>query len=341
MRKFIVVILSLTLFTPINANANIATPKSEVELAIEKTQNYVYSGKGSITINSEDTIFGGDPTHFEYIRDVNGSDYMYNEGNKHRFIRDAKRIYVHSSYLLEHKPFDKLIPEKENVMYLIPEKFNNYYLYGNESTAKTDNPNGYFRYLGIRNYINPDSDFKKNEDGSYSVLDNQAKRETFININSEGFITELIIKSLDKEVPVISEKYSYTEIENVLLLFPEYDYKNIDLFAKTDKYNSMYYSSLMKDNLSFIYRMSGIEAKRMDPKTGTLLIKNITIADIKIFLSNKLKFWYSSSNSLTTDKGYKQFGSKIQQSLKGYNNKVYTGCLSKKGNELRFILAKC
>jgi len=243
--------------------------------------------------------------------------------------------------LRNYTPFDRIIPLNENVMYLIPDKFSNFYQYGKGKISDVFNSNVYFRFLGIRNYFSEDSVFDKNENGIYSVVNTQEKIETLIKINKEGFVTELISTKLGEKEPYITEKYSYDEIENILSLLPAYDYKNIEIHAKTEQYNNIYLATLMKSNLSFVYRMAGIEAKRLDTKTGDLLIKNITSADIKKFLEKELKYWYSNSNSLSTDKGYKQVGDKIQQSLKGYNNKIYTGCLSKKGTNFKFVLNKC
>ena len=325
------------IFPPMEANAS--TSKSEVELAIEKTINYIYSTKGSVTIEAENRIFGGNPTQSRYIRDKNNSEYLYEYGAK--FIKNEKGQYLHSSYLRNYTPFDRIIPLNENVMYLIPDKFSNFYQYGKGKISDVFNSNVYFRFLGIRNYFSEDSVFDKNENGIYSVVNTQEKIETLIKINKEGFVTELISTKLGEKEPYITEKYSYDEIENILSLLPAYDYKNIEIHAKTEQYNNIYLATLMKSNLSFVYRMAGIEAKRLDTKTGDLLIKNITSADIKKFLEKELKYWYSNSNSLSTDKGYKQVGDKIQQSLKGYNNKIYTGCLSKKGTNFKFVLNKC
>ncbi|MFM7088919.1 MAG: hypothetical protein ACKOW9_05330 [Candidatus Paceibacterota bacterium] len=336
MRKFMVLVATLSLLTPVSATAS--SPQKEVELAFEKTTKYLYSNKGSITLNVENRLIDGQTTRSEYIRDKNGTEY-YGLGN-YKVIKDKKNTYLHSSYLREHTPFDKILPENENVMFILPKKLENFYLYGKNSQSDALNPKSDFMFLALRNYLSPSSKYSKKPDGKYLITDQEARENITISLNASGLITEITVDVKDNTGLSINEKYNYSEIANILTVLPKYDYKNLDTYAKTDQYNSLYYSRLINDNLGFIYRMAGISSKRNDPLTGALQVKDITSADISSFFK-EIKFWYRSSNSLSTDKGYKQIGDKVQQSLKGYNNKLYTGCLSKEGNTLKFTFSKC
>ena len=338
MRKITVLLLLALLTNPTAAFGS--TAKVEVEQAIKRTSDYLYSKKLSITVKSTMTFPDNSKTSSEYVRDKNRTEYLYNQGNKHRFIKDTKNTYLHSSYLTQYHPFDKIINGTENAMYLVPNRFENFYIYGKNPKSAVDDPNGYLNYLTINNKISPQSEYTSISPNKYKIKDNESNQEIYLTINDKGLVSEITTNSLDRTIYNAYETYNYDEISNILSVLPKYDYRNLDTIIKTNRYNELYYAEIINENLNFIYTMAGISAKRNNATTGDLSVKDITANDLRDFFK-KIKYWFDTSNSISTYKGYSLRGDKLQQALKGYNNKTYYGCLGKAGNALAFKFARC